>query len=217
MDCDLRKIIRIVLLDIQKAYPSVPGQAAFAVFSNLGIPHTLLNVIKTLHDKALFNIRTREGFSETYETGKGFREGEPSSPVLYNSYRSVATNDFCKPIAEDEATRGEGPGLEMGSLEGRAFNKRWTRHSKHQHEQGSPQEFFALLAMFADDTTLIARQKDQPEMEKLLVKVLRDWGEIVHPTKTQRIQAGGRDPGMLNASDENHCLKETKLLGSWLD
>eukprot|EP00972_Heterocapsa_arctica_P000807 113349-Heterocapsa_arctica.AAC.1 len=71
--------------------------------------------------------------------------------------------------------------------------------------------------MFADDTTLIARQKDQPEMEKLLVKVLRDWGETVHPTKTERIQAGGRDPSTINAGDENHCLKETKLLGSWLD
>eukprot|EP00972_Heterocapsa_arctica_P006751 986829-Heterocapsa_arctica.AAC.1 len=77
----------------------------------------------------------------------------------------------------------------MGSLVGRAFNKRWTRHSKHKHEQGSPEEFFALLAMFADDTTLIARQKDQPEMEKLLVSVLRDWGETVHPSKTERIQA----------------------------
>eukprot|EP00972_Heterocapsa_arctica_P061621 9088444-Heterocapsa_arctica.AAC.1 len=170
MDCDLREKIRIVLLDIQKAYSSVPRQAAFAVFPNLGIPPAMLNVIRTLHDKALYNIRTREGLSESYETEKGFREGDPSSPVLFNSYHSVATNDFCKQIAEDRATRGEGQGLEIGSLEGRAFNKRWTRHFRHKHEQGSPEELFALLAMFADDTTLIARQKDQPEMEKLLVK-----------------------------------------------
>eukprot|EP00972_Heterocapsa_arctica_P060130 8870192-Heterocapsa_arctica.AAC.1 len=66
--------------------------------------------------------------------------------------------------------------------------------------------------MFADDTTLIARLKDQPVMEKLLVSVLRDWGETVHPSKTERIQAGGRDPNTINAGEENHCLKETKLL-----
>eukprot|EP00972_Heterocapsa_arctica_P042586 6276926-Heterocapsa_arctica.AAC.1 len=71
----------------------------------------MLDVIKTLHDKALYDIRTREGLSETYETGKGFREGDPSSPVLYNSYHSVATNDFCKRVAEDKAAKGEGPGL----------------------------------------------------------------------------------------------------------
>eukprot|EP00972_Heterocapsa_arctica_P004761 706618-Heterocapsa_arctica.AAC.1 len=83
MVSDRREKIRIVLFDIQKAYPSVPRQAAFAVFSNLGIPDTMLNVIKTLHDKALYKVRTREGLSETYETEKAFREGDPSSPVLY--------------------------------------------------------------------------------------------------------------------------------------
>eukprot|EP00972_Heterocapsa_arctica_P017387 2567097-Heterocapsa_arctica.AAC.1 len=76
MDSDLREKIRIVLLDIQKANPSVPRQAAFTVFTNLGIPKAMLDVIKTLHDKALYKIRTREGLSETYETDKGFREGD---------------------------------------------------------------------------------------------------------------------------------------------
>lgn len=99
--------IAIVSFDIQRAYPSVPREAAYTVFHRcFGLPSSLIQVIQNLHNNTRFIIRTRQGDSEPFKAAKGFREGCPSSPSLYNLYHTIPTDELVRQAASPTGPAG---------------------------------------------------------------------------------------------------------------
>jgi hypothetical protein len=226
--------IVMILFDIQKAYPSVPREAAYAVFrKSFGIPEEMVQVIQELHESTVFVVRNREGESEPFSSNKGFREGCPSSPGCFNMYHTVPINEL-----ESEAEkRWPCPGVQLGAAQGRDWSKRARKPptrlaSCKDRSQWDMIELYKLfIVLFADDTTAITRSSRAEEVEQLAIQVLKRWGETVHPGKTERMQLGTPKPndnykevvtflgglftnnGSLSEDTKTRLAKATKLWG----
>ena len=88
------------------------------------LPPHLWNVIRTLHCKTLYSIRSREGPGKEFTANKGFKEGCPSGPVLFNLFHTIPM----MALEQHATAQYEGmPGVTLQSREGRHFAKRLRR------------------------------------------------------------------------------------------
>ena len=62
------------LLDIRKAYPSVPRNAAWQVLRHRGIPEHVVTLLSHIHSDTEYRCRTGQGLSKPYLLYKGLRE-----------------------------------------------------------------------------------------------------------------------------------------------
>lgn len=67
----------MVLIDIKKAYPSVPRALCWAVLLRRGVPAHVVSLLATLHGGTVYEVRTVAGDSDPYLLKKGLREGCP--------------------------------------------------------------------------------------------------------------------------------------------
>ena len=91
---DLSQLLVLVFIDITKAYTRVQRDSAWLIFKRLGMPDSLLRVLRALHEGTSYRCRSRLGLSDSYEQQTGFREGCCTSPVLYNLFHSFPLKDF---------------------------------------------------------------------------------------------------------------------------
>ena len=54
----------------------------------IGIPAEFVQVLKALYDQTSFQVFIHNGYSSAWLTERGLREGCPSSPVLFETFRS---------------------------------------------------------------------------------------------------------------------------------
>ena len=203
---DPKDPVAIVSFDIQRAYPSVPRVAAYQVFQRcFGLPTSLINVIQNLHNHTSFLIRTRQGDSEPFTAQKGFREGCPSSPCLYNMYHTIPINQ----LVHDAATTTGPAGLALACGPARPFHKRLRRTPKQWQSADLVEVYHLFILLFADDTTALCRQSQVQTIETLAAKVLKAWGETIHPDKTERI--------LLNQTIPDNFAESLKFLGVVFD
>ena len=181
----------LVFFDIRKHFPSVDRTAAFELFARLGFPQPLIQALDALHSGTSYQACTSEGLSQPYKLTAGFREGCSTSPGLYTIFHDFVMQDFAKRL---DALRKECPGhfVELHSLWGRRFNRRVNRSNRPrsrmlQNSTEQLQVWKLLSIMFADDTSLLLRESGREEAERLLASTLRDWGEVIKPSKTKRV------------------------------
>ena len=74
----------MLLLGIYKAYPRVPRNAAWKLFSKLGMRDGFIEVLQGIHDNAKYVVTSSQGVSHQYSMSRGVREGCPSPPGLFN-------------------------------------------------------------------------------------------------------------------------------------
>ena len=92
-----------VLLDITKAYPRVNRVLLWKILENLRMPHSVLKILKGLHEQTQYRVKGREGLSEPWTPQRGLREGCATSPILFNVYHSEAM----KRAAEERKTSSQ--------------------------------------------------------------------------------------------------------------
>ena len=199
--------LQFILLDIQKAYPSLNREAAWSVFTrHVGVPSHTLRLLQMLQTKTVYTIRARAGLSQEFSANKGLREGCPSSPVCFNMFHTMPMTRF----AQTAAARWETPGVQMFSRRGRPLSKR-ARHQQELREHGELLDTLNLsVALFADDTTLITRRSRASDIENLAVQTLADWRQTVHPRKTERVV-------IQTAPPPQGCEHHVRFLGAWLE
>lgn len=64
----------LLLVDIRKAYPRVPRTLAWRLFERIGLPPTLLQPLRGLHDHAVYAVRSVAGTGRPYTNPRWFRE-----------------------------------------------------------------------------------------------------------------------------------------------
>ena len=191
----------LILWDIVKAYPRVQRHFAWRLLHELGIPDEMLSVLHGLHDSTTYQIRSASGLSDEFELAIGFREGCPSSPVLFSLYHNAAISRFVR-LQETAGNAGVrlrvNPGGPMHTRAALAKSKR------------KSQALLQLMAvLFADDTTGICRESLRASFEDNMATALWDYKEELNPSKTHRLQLGASrsDAGFQDA---------VKFLGVWL-
>ena len=76
----------LVFIDLKKAYDSVPREALWMALGKLGIPDTLIKLIKSFHCNMQAQIRLNDTLIDPIDVNNGLRQGCSMAPVRFNLY-----------------------------------------------------------------------------------------------------------------------------------
>ena len=83
-----------VFVDLKKAYDSIPRLALWRVLEKLGVPPTMLSLIKSLHEGMTAQIRVSGNLTDSIAVCNGLRQGCTLAPTLFNLYFSAVMTSW---------------------------------------------------------------------------------------------------------------------------
>jgi retron-type reverse transcriptase len=83
-------------LDYEKAYDKVNREFMFAMLESRGFSSRWIKTLKSLLNKGSVGVRINDVNSDFFLTGKGVRQGDPISPILFNFMADVFTRMLIK-------------------------------------------------------------------------------------------------------------------------
>jgi hypothetical protein len=86
----------IFKLDYEKAYDKVDRSFLMKMLAQRGFSPVFLSLIKSLLHKGSMGVRINDVNSDYFEAGRGVRQGDPISPVLFNFVADVFTRMLIK-------------------------------------------------------------------------------------------------------------------------
>ena len=81
--------ICFLIMDIMKAYPSVPWALCWRILERAGVPARMCRTLQQLNESTEYVIRAKSGDSAPYRFQGGLREGCPASCVVFNLYHNL--------------------------------------------------------------------------------------------------------------------------------
>jgi hypothetical protein len=79
-----QKNIFLAWLDLRNAFGSIPHDVIEITLSHLGIPDSIVNLIKNVYTNASTEVRTPIGSTPSIPIKAGVKQGCPLSPILFN-------------------------------------------------------------------------------------------------------------------------------------
>jgi hypothetical protein len=84
MFAEFRRPLWIVAVDFRKAFDSVNHDNLWAAMLEQGVPKTYVQFLRKLYDGQSGQVQT-DCLSKRFDIGRGTRQGDPISPILFNS------------------------------------------------------------------------------------------------------------------------------------
>ena len=75
-----------MFIDLKKAYDSVPRAALWQALGKLGVPGSLIELIRSFHCDMQAQIRLNDTMLDPIDISNGLRQGCSMAPVLFNLY-----------------------------------------------------------------------------------------------------------------------------------
>ena len=127
------------LLDLSKAYPRVNKPALWGILERCGMKEKALRMLKSLHEATEYRIKSREGLSEPWVPERGLREGDPSSPVLFNVYHQAVMRVGTKKRKRKAEEAGLEAGISYRFIPGSAFpaSRAWEKGNSETKRRDS--------------------------------------------------------------------------------
>ncbi|XP_026410816.1 uncharacterized protein LOC113306045 [Papaver somniferum] len=91
-------------LDISQAYDSVRWKFLFQVLIKYGFSVTWFQWLSTLFESAKVSVMTNGGPNGFFSVGRGLRQGDPLSPILFVLMEDVLSRNISKSLAEGNIT-----------------------------------------------------------------------------------------------------------------
>jgi len=99
------KALNLTFIDVKKAFDSVSHDSIILAVRRLGVPECFLQYIGSLYANVQTRIRVDGELSDPIMVGRGVRQGDPLSPLLFNAVIDWALDGI-----------GVGLGAKMGKL-----------------------------------------------------------------------------------------------------
>ena len=164
----------LLFIDLRKAYDSIPREALWQVLRKYGIPPTLVNIIRSLHDGMKTEVTMDGTTTPEIEVTNGLRQGCTIAPTLFNLYFNFVMELWRK--------RSKPFGVEVHyKCGGRLVGERTSR----------PLQTIATELQFADDAALVGSSREEIERAaQTLDEVASEWGLTLSLPKTKLLVAG---------------------------
>jgi hypothetical protein len=183
-----------------------------------GVPEEMLQVIKGLHETTSYEVKGNTRRSQPYTLERGVREGCPSSCVIFNIYHSWVMTQVQEAL-RFEVSPDVGVLVQSFPQQACATPLHNTVGPTHRSLLHGDVDFHVeriLDVLFADDTTMLTREEHREQVERVTMRVMKEWGETVHPGKTDRLRLDRplEEPHI----DQLVEFKEAvRLLGCWFE
>ena len=193
----------MLFIDLRKAYDSIPREALWCVLQKFGIPQSMINVIRSLHDGMQAEVTVDGQVAPKFEVCNGLRQGCVIAPTLFNLYFGL--------VIEQWRTKCSEIGVDVHyKCGGRLVGQRTRRPSKVRVTE----------LLFADDAAAVGTSRESMEYAAVeLEKIVRAWGLTLSVGKTKLVVAGAPSsvedlrPLTLEGG-EIECVRDFKYLGS---
>ena len=196
----------IVFVDLKKAYDSVPRAALWIALQKLGIPESVVMLIRSFHEGMKAQVRVSGDLSEDIDVDNGLRQGCSMAPTLFNLYACLVAERWSERVAG-----AEGVGIVLKyKMDGKLF-RRYTRNAC---------ETKITECQFADDAGILATTREGAELAMgEFSRTADDFGLTVSFLKTKMMVAGrdvvDADVEPLQVGTEVvECVREFSYLGS---
>ena len=168
-----------VLLDIKKAYPRTNKPLLWGILGKLGMPPSILEILKGLHENTQYRVKGKQELSTPWTPQRGLREGCATSPILFNIYHATsmrqAQMDRIKEAKEECGLKWTWrPGNSLPP----ATSQRNLRNSNRI-------EFQILDSLFADDSTLVGSMEELSRGKETIKKTMLKYEEVCHDGKEE--------------------------------
>ena len=94
----------IFKLDYEKAYDRIDRSFLIKVLESRGFSPRWVSLVKTLLDNGSVGVRINDTNSEYFIAGRGVRQGDPISPLLFNLTAEVFTKMLMKAAGHGQIT-----------------------------------------------------------------------------------------------------------------
>ena len=180
----------LTCFDIVRAYTRVCRTALWKLLSRLGVPAPFLSVLKALHEHTCFRVFVHNGYSSSWFTNRGLREGCPSSPVLFSIFHHAVLLTFRARRASLAQSSQSTPGIAWNfKVDGHL-----TRPGRARRSSRGVRSAVIGDVEFADDTALIGWVDELKGAEAVFIQTLLDWSQKEHEGKREKLilLPGGR-------------------------
>ena len=186
-------------IDLQKAYDSVDRELLWKVLARIGVPHTMIAVIRQFHDGMRARVRTDDGeYSEWFEVKQGLRQGCVLSPLLFNVFFAAVLHIVLLRFSEDEGIMANLVHLEEDGVNGETEPMDRVRKA-----------VWGML--YADDAGVVSKSPEGlTKMMTVIVTVFEAAGLTVSEKKTETMlfrtphQEPQREPLVVEAADQKY-------------
>ncbi len=79
-----QKNLFLAWLDLRNAFGSIPHDVITITLSHLGVPDSVVNLVKNVYTNASTEVRTPTGTTPSIHINAGVKQGCPLSPILFN-------------------------------------------------------------------------------------------------------------------------------------
>ena len=201
-----RSKVFFTFVDLKKAYDSVSRTALWKALRKLGIPESIINIIRSFHENMKAQIRTNGKLLKEIAVDNGLRQGCSMAPTLFNLYACLVVERWKERI---EGMEGIGIVLKY-KLDEKLFRRYTQNASQTQLTEGQ----------FADDAALLATTQRGAKIAMTeFASAANNFGLDVSFPKT-KVMAAGRevteeDQEPLRVGSETiESVKEFPYLGS---
>ena len=168
----------LVFVDLKKAYDSVPRAVLWLALERLGVPASVVELVKSFHVdmKAQLSINGQL-MEEEVEVENGLRQGCTLAPTLFSLYACLVMERWTAQVRDLE---GVGTSM-LCKLDGKLFRR----------STGGSQQVHLTECQFADDAALLATTRSGAEQAILIyINVAKAFGLTVSLPKTKLMVTG---------------------------
>ena len=83
-----------IFVNLRKAYDSVPQEALWLTLLKLGVPESLVELVRSFHDNMKASMKVDGELLEEFEVTNGLHQGYTVAPTLFNLYACVVAESF---------------------------------------------------------------------------------------------------------------------------